>query len=81
MSYLDKYPNCMGCPVTKYCDTMIGSIKLCHSCDEPSIEEPNASAIKQIAASSKIIIEGFIMTYTLKEIREINLPSPLLYNS
>lgn len=31
MTYLDKYPNCIGCPVTKYCGTAIGSIKLCHS--------------------------------------------------
>ena len=46
MSYLDKYPNCMGCPVTKYCGTMIGSIRLCHSCDESSVEEPNVSAVK-----------------------------------
>ena len=39
MSYLDKYPSCIGCPVTKYCGTMVGSIKLCNSYDEPSIEE------------------------------------------
>ena len=46
MSYLDKYPNCIGCPVTKYCGTMVSSIKLCHSCDEPLEEETDASAIK-----------------------------------
>ena len=34
MSYLDKYPHCIGCPVTKYCGTMVSSIKLCHSYDE-----------------------------------------------
>lgn len=31
MTYLDKYPNCIGCPVEKYCGTMVSSIKLCHS--------------------------------------------------
>ena len=34
MSYLDKYPNCIGCPVEKYCGTVVGSIRLCHSCDD-----------------------------------------------
>lgn len=31
MSYLDKYPHCNGCPVSKYCGTMIQSTKLCRS--------------------------------------------------
>ena len=31
MSYLDKYPNCNGCPVYKYCGTMAQSTKLCNS--------------------------------------------------
>jgi hypothetical protein len=31
MKYLDKYPNCVGCPVKKYCGTMVGSIRLCNS--------------------------------------------------
>lgn len=30
-TYLDIYPNCKGCPMIKYCDTMISSIKLCNS--------------------------------------------------
>ena len=34
MSYLDKYPSCIGCPVEKYCGTMVSSIRLCHSCDD-----------------------------------------------
>jgi hypothetical protein len=34
MSYLDKYPDCAGCPVSKYCGTMVSSIRLCHSCDD-----------------------------------------------
>ena len=23
MRYLDKYPNCIGCPVKKFCGTMV----------------------------------------------------------
>ena len=26
---LDKYPNCAGCPVIKYCGTMVASTLLC----------------------------------------------------
>lgn len=55
MSYLDKYPSCIGCPVTKYCGTMVGSIKLCNSYDEPSIEEEDAHAEEQIALSLEIM--------------------------
>lgn len=33
MRYLDKYPDCVGCPHTKYCGLMVGSIKLCNSYD------------------------------------------------
>ena len=31
MSYLDVYPNCIGCPVEKYCGTAIASTRLCNS--------------------------------------------------
>lgn len=31
MKYLDKYPDCLGCPVRKYCGTMIASTRLCNS--------------------------------------------------
>ena len=34
MRYIDKYPNCIGCPVKKYCGTMVGSIRLCNSFEE-----------------------------------------------
>ena len=26
---LDKYPNCIGCPVFKYCGTVVASTLLC----------------------------------------------------
>lgn len=31
MRYLDKYPHCTGCPVIKYCGTMVSSSRLCNS--------------------------------------------------
>ena len=31
MKYLDKYPECSGCPVVNYCGTMISSSRLCNS--------------------------------------------------
>ena len=34
MTYLEKYKDCKGCPVKKYCGTMIGSIRLCNSYNE-----------------------------------------------
>lgn len=34
MTYLDKYPDCNGCPHRKYCGLMVGSIRLCNSYDE-----------------------------------------------
>lgn len=43
MTYLDKYPNCEGCPVYKYCGTMVGSIRLCNSYEQNNNQqhEPN----------------------------------------
>ena len=29
--YLDHYPDCIGCPVAKYCGTMVRSVRLCNS--------------------------------------------------
>ena len=28
---LDKYPNCIGCPVFKYCGTIVASTTLCNT--------------------------------------------------
>ena len=33
MRYLDKYPDCVGCPVNKFCGTMVSSRRLCNSYD------------------------------------------------
>ena len=38
-TYLDKYPDCKGCPVIQYCGTMIQSTKLCKSYDAPKLQE------------------------------------------
>lgn len=41
--YIDVYKNCIGCPVHKYCGTMIGNIRLCNSYkeeQESNVEEP-----------------------------------------
>lgn len=40
-TFLDKYPGCIGCPVEKYCGTMVGSIRLCHSYDQNFKEKEN----------------------------------------
>jgi len=34
MTYLDKYPHCLGCPVHKYCGTVVSSIRLCNSYEQ-----------------------------------------------
>ena len=34
MSYLDKYPDCLGCPYSKYCGTVVSSVRLCNSYKE-----------------------------------------------
>ena len=38
MRYIDKYPGCRGCPVIKYCGTMVGSIRLCNSYKDEASE-------------------------------------------
>lgn len=55
MKYIDVYKGCIGCPVSKYCGTMISSIRLCYSYNEPSIEELDACAEEQIAMSLEIM--------------------------
>ena len=45
MTYLDKYPNCNGCPVEKYCGTMVSSIRLCHSYNDAALENEKSHAL------------------------------------
>jgi hypothetical protein len=51
MTYLDKYPNCINCPVEKYCGTVVGSIKLCHSYNE-DISEKEQSHILTLSKAA-----------------------------
>lgn len=39
MKYRDIYKNCEGCPVAKYCGTVIGEIKLCNSYNDNNRNE------------------------------------------
>lgn len=55
MTYLDKYPNCNGCPVARYCGTAVGSIKLCHSYND-SVAEKEKSHI--LTLSKAVAMEG-----------------------
>ena len=67
MTYLDKYPSCIGCPVYKYCGTAVSSVKLCHSykedtnksfmaiSSEPTKEEIDDYAISQIILQNEIM--------------------------
>ena len=52
MRYIDKYPNCIGCPVEKYCGTMVSSIKLCNSY---TYKEESSTNVSMVAVSSKDI--------------------------
>ena len=45
MSYLDHYPCCIGCPVEKYCGTMVSSVRLCHSYDDSMAEKEKSHAL------------------------------------
>lgn len=39
MRYIDKYKECVGCPVQKYCGTQCMSIRLCNSYKEVNQNE------------------------------------------
>jgi hypothetical protein len=52
MTYLDKYPNCINCPVDKYCGTVVGSIRLCHSYDDNIAEKEQSHVLTLSKAAS-----------------------------
>ena len=39
MKYIDKYPNCIGCPVSKWCGTAVSSVRLCNSITKDSKDD------------------------------------------
>ena len=41
MRYLDHYPNCIGCPVSKWCGTAISSIRICNSYEDNTQNQDN----------------------------------------
>ncbi len=45
MTYLEKYPNCIGCPVEKYCGTVVSSIRLCHSYNDDVAEKESSHVL------------------------------------
>lgn len=53
MSYLDKYPNCVGCPVDEYCGTAISSTRLCHSYNDSVAAKENLHVLTLSKAAYK----------------------------
>ena len=53
MTYYDKY-HCNGCPVEKYCGTVVGCIKLCHSYKE---EKEDSSPVLTLAKNTSSVTE------------------------
>ncbi len=51
MTYLEKYPNCNGCPVSRYCGTAVSSIRLCHSYND-SIAEKEKSHVLTLSKAT-----------------------------
>ena len=51
MTYLDKYPNCNGCPVIQYCGTAVSSIRLCHSFND-SMSHKEASHVLTLSKAA-----------------------------
>lgn len=50
MTYLDKYPYCIGCPVLQYCGTIIQSTRLCKSLATPEDVEEEWSMLQEVGA-------------------------------
>lgn len=60
MTYLDKYPNCIGCPVSRWCGTAVGSIRLCHSYNEDIAEKESSHVLTLSKAASDDPEEEYI---------------------
>lgn len=70
MTYLDKYPNCINCPVEKYCGTVVSSIRLCHSYNDSVAEKESAHVLalsKAATAEEEHIEEQITMWDNIKE--------------
>ena len=51
MTYQDKYPNCIGCPIDKYCGKAVGATR-CLSYNEDSTGI-NAKSLLALSSSMK----------------------------
>lgn len=60
MTYLDKYPSCIGCPVSKYCGTAVGSIRLCNSYNDSMSEKESASILTPSEAALDLMEQDYI---------------------
>ena len=60
MRYLDKYPNCIGCPVKKWCGTMISCIRLCKNYRENK-EETKMNYEERYKKALKVIEELYTL--------------------
>lgn len=65
MSYLDKYPQCIGCPVSKYCGTMVRSTRLCKSYqpeeyEEETQEDTDKEMYEDMVANDYLMEDHFI---------------------
>lgn len=59
MTYLDKYPNCNGCPVIQYCGTAVSSIRLCHSFND-SMSHKEASHVLTLSKATSDEEEEYV---------------------
>ena len=60
MTYLDKYPNCNGYPVERYCGTAVGSVRLCHSYNEDMAAKESSHVLTLSKAASNVSEEDYI---------------------
>lgn len=58
MSYLDRYPCCIGCPVLKYCGTMVSTTRLCHSIDDNMAEKESKPVLTMVSDENEAAVEG-----------------------
>lgn len=70
MTYLDKYPNCNGCPVEKYCGTAVACTKLCHSYNDATMSNEKSHALtlpKSVDMTDEQIEERVTMWDNIKD--------------
>lgn len=63
MNYSDKYHNCNGCPVEKYCGTVISATRLCQAFNDDiaSKEAAHVLTLSEAALNADSINEKITM--------------------